>query len=48
YDNADWSVPFPALKEEDAEALSPEQAEGALAYFGEYKLLFFFNLALLS
>ncbi|XP_063840224.1 trafficking kinesin-binding protein 1-like isoform X2 [Scylla paramamosain] len=33
YDNADWSVPFPALKEEEAEALSPEQAEGALAYF---------------
>ncbi|XP_071546512.1 trafficking kinesin-binding protein 1 isoform X2 [Panulirus ornatus] len=33
YDNADWGVTFPALKEEEAEALSPEQAEGALAYF---------------
>ncbi|XP_069943670.1 trafficking kinesin-binding protein 1-like isoform X4 [Cherax quadricarinatus] len=33
YDNADWGVSFPALKEEEAEALSPEQAEGALAYF---------------
>lgn len=35
YDNADWGVTFPALKEEEAEALSPEQAEGALAYFGK-------------
>ncbi|XP_066977532.1 trafficking kinesin-binding protein 1 isoform X3 [Macrobrachium rosenbergii] len=33
YDNADWGVTFPALKEEEVEALSPEQAEGALAYF---------------
>lgn len=33
YDNADWGVSFPALKEEEVEALSPEQAEGALAYF---------------
>nr|XP_045615262.1 trafficking kinesin-binding protein 1-like isoform X5 [Procambarus clarkii] len=33
YENADWGVSFPALKEEEAEALSPEQAEGALAYF---------------
>lgn len=46
YDNADWTVPFPALKEEDAEALSPEQAEGALAYFGEYTSSFL-SLALL-
>ncbi|XP_076033795.1 trafficking kinesin-binding protein milt isoform X2 [Oratosquilla oratoria] len=33
YDNSDWAVPFPALREEEASALSPEQAEGALAYF---------------
>lgn len=33
YDNSDWTVPFPALKESEVEALSPEQAEGVLAYF---------------
>ena len=33
--DSDWTVQFPALKESEVEALSPEQAEGALAYFGE-------------
>ncbi|XP_037085685.1 trafficking kinesin-binding protein milt-like [Pollicipes pollicipes] len=34
YENEDWFIPFPALKEEDkSRRLSPEQVEATLAYF---------------
>ena len=38
YENEDWFIPFPVLKEEEKSSpLSPEQVEATLAYFGEYR-----------
>jgi hypothetical protein len=42
YENADWFIPAPALRLEDADLkLSPDQIRETLNYFSEYNLSIF-------
>jgi len=41
YENADWFIPAPALRSEDADLkLSPDQIRETLNYFSEYLSIF--------